>query len=922
MARLIPRTLPAARSKGLTMRTPVATYRLQLSSDFGISDAAHVARYLRRLGISHVYASPVFKSRRGSPHGYDVADPNRINDELGSEDDFEGLVESINSLGMGWIQDIVPNHMAFDSDNPYLRELLELGAHSEFRSLFDIDWDHPSAPLKGRLLAPFLGNPLERCLRKGEIRLEYDGAFMINYFEVSLPVSIWSYAQILEPVLKSGHKKGIKAGEIGRVLGDVRSGADPRVQAQVLKALLGGSFATNEPFCAAVGDAVRSINSDATRLRRLLRLQNFSLSYWRSANRTINYRRFFDIGGLICVRVEDKNNFDLTHRMISRLHSQFRDFGVRVDHIDGLRDPAAYIERLRGIINDAYLVVEKILVPGEALKDWPIHGTTGYDFLNALNSIFIDPSGGRALSEFYRSSISRTPFGETVYRCKKAAIRSLFSGDVDNIARMFAAELGVASAARRRRLKAALTEVLCAFPVYRTYLAEGGQSEADRRLIMGAICASKDRRADLSNELDQIKELLVDAKYSEKALSCFMRLQQYSGPVMAKGVEDTALYRYAPLVSANEVGGSPKTLGSEPSSLHSFNRRRRASWPLAMSATSTHDTKRGEDVRARINVISEFPSEWTQRMRTWTRLNRPLKSRVKSRLAPDRIEEVLLYQTMVGAFPFDELAATNFTSRLADYMIKAVREGKVNSSWMHPNEEYETAVASFITRLLNARGGDPFLNDFLPFQRKIAFYGMLNSLSQVVLKIASPGIPDFYQGSELWDLNLVDPDNRRPVDFEMRDALLDQMIGMSGRGDSLANLMACYRDGRIKLYSINRALRLRNEYAAVFSLGDYVPLQAEGRFQQNIVAFCRRERDDWVLAAVPRLLSHVCAEGEFPLGEARWENTTIRLTEGMPHSWRDAFSGKEVVASRHNSDYILQASDLFERFPVALLANR
>jgi len=901
------------------MRAPVATYRLQLNATFGFSDAARTAGYLRRLGISHIYASPILKSRRGSPHGYDVVDPARINDELGSKEDFDALIQTVNSLGMGWIQDIVPNHMAFATENPYIRDILELGDSSEFSALFDIDWNHRSAPLKGRLLAPFLGRPLEECLRDGEIRLAWDGGFTMNYYDISLPVSIRSYARILEPALSTLRESN--AAEMEMVLERIRSGDDLPGQAQALKVLLGRSYAAQGRLGAAIAGAVGRINSDRGELRRLLRLQNFRLSYWRAANRTINYRRFFDIGGLICVQVEDQVNFDLTHRMIGLMADRFRDFGVRVDHIDGLRDPAAYIKRLRGIVKDADIVLEKILVPGEELQAWPILGTTGYEFLNALNGIFIDRPGGRLLNEFYRRRVSREPFREIVYRCKRSAAKSLFSGDLDNLAYMFAEEFGIDSATGRRRLKAALMEIMCALPVYRTYLADGCPIGGERVRLMSAIADSKRRRDDLSNELDRINAFLMTAGSSGKALSCFMRMQQYSGPLMAKGVEDTALYRYAPLISANDVGGAPEALGSTPSSFHSFNKRRLANWPFAMNATSTHDTKRGEDVRARINAISEFPSEWTQKIRTWTRLNLPLKTIVGGRAAPDRIEELFIYQTMVGAMPFDEGELPGFASRLVEYMTKAVREGKRNSSWLHPNVEHEAAVCAFIVKLLDAGGGGPFLKDFLQFQRKVAFYGMLNSLSQVVLKIASPGVPDFYQGSELWDLNMVDPDNRRPVDFGARADILGEVCATAGSRDDLRGLMAGYRDGRIKLYTTHRALMLRNACPAVFGWGDYIPLEAEGELNECLIAFCRRARDDWALAVVPRLLSRVAAEGEFPLGEGRWKGTAIRLTEGIPHSWRDAFSGREVEAERHNSDYILRAADLLERFPVALLEN-
>jgi (1->4)-alpha-D-glucan 1-alpha-D-glucosylmutase len=901
------------------MRAPVATYRLQLNSAFGFSDAARTAGYLRRLGISHIYASPILKSRRGSPHGYDVVDPDRINYELGSEEDLKGLVRTVNALGMGWIQDIVPNHMAFDQDNPYIRDIIELGEDSEFSTLFDIDWGHRSAPMKGRLLAPFLGRPLKECLRDGEIRLAWDGEFAMNYFGLSLPLSIRSYTRILEPILR-GLKEG-DAMEVDRLLKRMRSGDGPHDQIQALKVLLGRSYATQDPLGAAIACAVRRINSDRNELRRLLRLQNFRLSYWQAANHAINYRRFFDIGGLICVRVEDRANFDLTHRMIGRLAGQFRDFGVRVDHIDGLRDPATYIKRLRGIVKDSYVVVEKILVACEGLQAWPIQGTTGYEFLNALNGIFIDQLGGGLLNEFYRRRVSRVPFGEVTYRCKRAAAKDLFSGDLDNLSYLFAEELGIDSVTGRRRLKAALTEIMCTLPVYRTYLAEGGPIGGETARLTRAIADSKRRRADLSNELDRINALLMTAGRSGKALSCFMRMQQYSGPLMAKGVEDTALYRYAPLISANDVGGSPETLGSTPSSFHSFNKRRLANWPYAMNATSTHDTKRGEDFRARINAISEFPSEWTQKIRTWTRLNLPLKTIVDGRAAPDRIEELFIYQTMVGAMPFDERELQSFAARLVEHMTKAVREGKRNSSWLHPNVEHEAAVSAFIVKSLDTVGGGPFLKDFLPFQRKVAFYGMLNSLSQVVLKVASPGVPDFYQGSELWDLNMVDPDNRRPVDFGARADILGEVCAIAGDGDDLRRLMAGYRDGRIKIYVTHRALRLRNARPEVFGRGDYMPLEAEGEFHENVIAFCRRDGDDWVLALAPRHLSRVSAEGEFPLGEERWRGTAIRLTEGMPHSWRDVFSGREVEAERHNSDYILRAADLLERFPVALLEN-
>jgi len=906
------------------MNAPVATYRLQFNASFKFSDALEIVDYLKALGVSHVYSSPIFKSRQGSLHGYDGVDPNAISPDLGSLNEFESLIDELKARGNGLGTGHCPNHLAYSPENQMLMDVLELREGSRYFKFFDIDWDHPSESLRGKLLAPFLGESIEDCLRNDRINLVYKNGFKIKYFQWEFPVSVDSYKEILESassLLGPLCKEGPELLKFKQILGEIHS-----YSARDLRDCLIVTSGRSTVLLDLLNKVARKINADRALLLRLIEGQNFRLSFWKAATREINYRRFFDINDLICLRIEDMEVFEQIHALLLRLLDGGKIDGIRVDHVDGLKDPDEYLHRIRAKAPGAYIVVEKILMPEEDLPDkWPVQGTTGYDFLNYLNRLFVDPSNEPEFNRIYSNfSGVADEFPEVLRRSKQAVVERLFSGDLDNLSRLFLNALNKRGHGREiqfARLREALFTLLTSFTAYRSYLSKESKDLGSRTSLREALARSARSRPELSSEIDAIEKLLNEIESSEEALGCFMRLQQLTGPAMAKGLEDTALYLFNRLISLNEVGGDPSLFGISADTFHSFMETRSRRWPLSMNATSTHDTKRGEDVRARLNVLSEIPLEWRLRLGKWSSLNIGKRRILRDRSVPERNEEYYIYQTLIGALPFEPHPA-EFVERMKNHMTKALREAKTNSSWLEPDEEHEGAVRSFIMEILDPSCGNEFLREFLPFQRKIAYYGMFNSLSQALIKITSPGVPDFYQGSELWDLNLVDPDNRRPIDFERRRELLDAVMRAADSPSRLGELLSGFEDGRIKLYEIHKALESRERRSRLFLEGDYTPVSVRGAYRDHIAAFCRRYRDDWSITVVPRLLSRLIRAGERPLGSRVWEDTCIILPKGAREYWTDCLSNNEFSVEKDGENYILQIGNLFNQLPVALLLSR
>ena len=1023
-------------------RVPGATYRLQLTVAFGFAAARALVPYLAALGITDLYASPVFTARRGSTHGYDVADPTRISDELGGEPEFLALTAALRERGMGLLLDIVPNHTAASVENPWWEDVLQNGPVSPYAGYFDVNW-HPGAPgLQNKILLPILGAHYGRVLENGELRLTYgEHGFRIRYYEWRLPVTARSYGEILASrlpeLLDALGPEHPAARRFAALVGELeRLSVGTTAQFREARDALWTLYREEPAIGAFVDETVESWNGRAgdprsfDRLDHLLSQQPYRLAYWRVASPEINYRRFFDISDLVSMRVEDERVFAATHEAVLRLAHAGEVTGLRIDHIDGLADPLGYLmrlqERLRpegagagdagnvssspgpgersdgeGAARGFYVVVEKILTGEEELPtEWPVCGTTGYEFARAATDVLVDETADTALDAIYQGVTGKTlDFAEVAYRQKRRVMSDLFVGDVSALAQ----RLGRLAAHDRHardlplpELEEALVQVTASFPVYRTYIRDFTVSARDRAYIEQAVAAATARHPGDVPARDFLRRVLLleapgDLPEEQRAewLRFTMRWQQFTGPIAAKGVEDTALYVYNRLLALNEVGSEPRPSArhrvpsaeyevERPDSaastrvpdaasdravarFHTWNRGRWAQWPHTLNGTSTHDTKRSEDVRARIVVLSELVAAWGERLERWREWNRHLQPVVERQPVPRGNAELLVYQTLLGAWPLspDELPA--FRERLRAYLGKASREAKEHTSWLRPNAEYEDAVTRFVDAILDERQDNRFLPDFLSFQGVIAYYGALNALSQVVLKLGAPGVPDFYQGTELWDLSLVDPDNRRPVDFERRAAWLAELDRRS-RGDRSAlarELLERWPDGRIKLYVTHQGLLFRRAHADVFADGEYLPLEVIGDRREHVCAFARRLAGRWALVVAPRLCARLTAavtssaecrapspelgttsrapdEGRqsngagdlpalrAPVGAALWGGTRLLLPAGAPGRWGNVLTGEVVeggAAAGRDQPAALDLGSVLHQFPVGLLVG-
>jgi (1->4)-alpha-D-glucan 1-alpha-D-glucosylmutase len=901
-----------------------ATYRLQFHRGFTFRDATGLVPYLDALGVSHVYASPITEARSGSTHGYDIIDHNRLNPEIGSEEDFGGLTGALHARGMGLIVDFVPNHMGIGADNAWWRDVLEWGEQSPFARYFDINWHALRADLEGRVLLPVLGEQYGVILERGEITLNFDpaeGSFSAWYFDHRFPVSPRSYTVILENggALLAGSALDFAA--IARM-------PPPTARERAAELKRGLADRARQPaVAAAIEMALRRFAGCPSKpdsfgaLHRLLEAQSYRISDWRVAAEEINYRRFFNINDLAGLRMELPELFEATHRLLFALIQRGDVQGLRIDHIDGLFDPRSYCERLQQRSSGPlYMLVEKILARYEMLPDWPVAGTTGYDFVNQVLAIFVDPEGEAAMTRLYRRMApNNESFDDVLYSCKKRIMQVNLASEMNVLAREFHL---LATHDRRTRdftlngMLAAIEEVVAAFPVYRTYASTRGASADDRRYIDWAIGQARNRwrGADVSI-FDFLRAVLTgDAAEPERApspgaaLHTAMHFQQVTGPVMAKAAEDTAFYRYVRLLALNEVGGDPRRFGMSVAAFHHLTQQRARQWPRAMVTTATHDTKRGEDARVRLALLSEMPGEWGRRVFQWLRLNRSRRSEIDGASVPDRNVEYLFYQALFGAWPpglapEDIDGLDSLAERVEAYMIKAVRERKLETSWSNPNADYEAALQRYVRAVLDGSRPNPFLAEFHAFVAALARPGAITALAQLVLKLTVPGVPDTYQGSELWDFRLVDPDNRRPVDWETRHALLEAVAATQPR-----DLAPDWQDGREKLFVTHRLLALRRTHPELFAAGDYHPVEAAGERSVHLCAFARCHRGLCLVVAVPRLVYQLYRGGE----AADWGAAEIGLPpEG---AWRDVFTGRWIEARER-----VTATELFADFPVSVL---
>lgn len=918
---------------------PAATYRLQFHRQFTFKDACSLVPYLADLGVSHVYASPIFKAYPGSTHGYDVCDHNELNPELGSRSDFEAFSAALQQQGLGLIADFVPNHMGVEGAlNTWWRDVLEAGSSSPYAQFFDIDWQPFKREIENKVLLPVLGDHYGRMLEDKALRVAFDGgAFVLCYESLSLPLAPATTLPLLQLAVKDLASSAPP--ELSSIIakiqslpalndtssGLVRGGALTRSSLRQRLALLAAPGSDLEQ---AVRRVLAEWNDPASpayydRLDGLICLQAYRLCSWRVAGEEINYRRFFDVNTLAAIRMELPEVFDATHQLLLELIDQGHITGVRIDHVDGLASPSDYLHRLRqSSPRPFYLLVEKILGPAEQLpEDWPVEGTTGYEFASQLAQLQVHGPGMALLTADYEKFAGRSPFdyAQVAYRNKKLVMETSMASELNSLGHLLH-RLAQSHWWYRdftyRALKATIREVIACFPVYRTYIDPARPApEADRRIINRALALARQRNKSMEGIIFEfLHDVLLPPEQSphpmdEELRRCFvLKFQQCTGPVTAKGVEDTSFYVYHRLVALNEVGGDPASPGISIDTFHKLNAARLEASPHCMLATSTHDTKRSEDVRARLTGLSELADAWSADVALWHTVSRKLQREVDGRLAPDANEQYLLYQTLLGAWPLEGLNSGNrddFTRRIQDYMVKALHEAKINSSWLEPNVMWDESVRDFIASLLESSRQNQFPHLIAPLAAHVARIGMVNSLAQTVLKLTSPGVPDIYQGTELWDFSLVDPDNRRPVDYALRKKHLASLAVVSP-----SQLLEQWRDGRVKMFAIQRLLALRREFPDLFSQGSCAPLFAEGHFAGHVVAFERKHRAHRMVVVVPIQSDKI---GFPPVGTA-WADTHIPASSTAA-PMRDVFTGAII----HDDTWML--SEVLAALPFAVLRS-
>ena len=843
---------------------------------------------------------------------------------------------------MHWLQDIVPNHMAYNYENQMLVDLLENGENSYYHNYFDIEWNSAFLGPSPRILAPFLGEYYKEALENGKLKLKYNQfGFTINYYENKLPLKIESYADVLSyriDELKNRHGRNhpdvikyLGILYVLRSLPDVENNDERYDQIKFIKSLIWEIYQDNKNIKVFVDENLKIFNGESSEshsyklLDNLLNVQNFKLVYWKVASEEINYRRFFNVNELISLKMENEETFNRMHSLIFKFIKEEKINGLRIDHVDGLYDPAEYLKKLKSRNKDIYLVVEKILEMEEELpENWEIDGTSGYDFLGYVNALFCKPQNEKIFSQIYTDFVGdQQELQKLIKEKKRLIIQTRMAGDVERLAALVK-EVSLSDRygvdITMHAVKKVLEEILTEFPVYRTYINREDFCERDEKYISVTLDEVRNENKLLLNEINYIGNILLQnfpEYYTDeqklKSMDLIQKFQQLTGPLMAKGFEDTTLYIYNRLISLNEVGGNPGKFGIALDEFHHFLKKRNEKWPHSLNVLSTHDTKRGEDTRARINVLSEFADEWRERVFKWKEINYRFKS--ASGNIPEENDEYFLYQTLIGSFPFEANDNQKYTARIKEYIIKAVREAKVHTAWLKPDEEYENGFTDFIQNILDDKKENKFLEDFIPFQKKVSFYGILNSLSQTLLNLTAPGIPDTYRGSELWNLSLVDPDNRGAVNYDLLNNMLNEII--NSEKTNTANLIKLLNDnlesGQAKLYIIYKVLNERRSNKSLFSEGKYVKLETGGLFSQNIVSFARIHDGNIGITLAPRFFNDIYPDQN--LDRAKWEDTFIKLLN-KNNKLQNIFTGE--IFEAENKLYL---KDVLNNFPVGYLKS-
>ncbi|WP_025762323.1 malto-oligosyltrehalose synthase [Dyadobacter tibetensis] len=903
------------------MNSIKTSYRIQFHKDFDFKKFKKIIPYLIELGVGTIYASPIFKSTAGSMHGYDGVDPKQIDPEIGTEEELLEISQLLKEHGIGWLQDIVPNHQGFSLENPWLLDVLEKGKDSYYAAFFDIEWNHPEA--KGKLLWPVLDRPLEELIREGQFSLAYiNQRLYFRYGEQLFPLHPRSYLEILETEsLRNNQAFNLLFEQLSTAL-SLEDAQQFALQWNEIRAQLEALFQSD--WEKGLFEARISEVNDEEFLKSLIQQQAYILLHWTESSRKMNYRRFFTVNELICLNIQNETVFTQYHEQIEKLLNEGVFTGLRVDHVDGLYDPRAYLHRLRSMLtDDKYLVVEKILEHGEMLPEsWPVEGTTGYEFLALVNNLLTQSRQERKFTDFYNRFIQSDEAPQSLQIEKKRMIlQEHMGGELDNLFEYLNTLLLVPEGFKEEDfsiLKEALGEMLVYCPVYRYYGQKFPLDAEETCWIHDILDQVRSSLPQLGVGVEALEKILIvnpkeaNDSYNERVGQFYARCMQYTGPLMAKGVEDTLMYVYNRFIAHNEVGDSVEAFGINREEFHRKMILRQAQTPLSLSTTATHDTKRGEDVRARLNVLSNIPEVWFETVNSWSQF---VDETLVSDEIPDRNDQYFIYQTLVGTYPIDDADHASYTERLKAYLQKAFRESKRRTSWDNPNQEYEAAVELFVDYILEKEGA--FYDFLISLVKRIDGFGKLNSLSQLLLKFTCPGVPDVYQGTELWDYSFVDPDNRRPVDYDNRQRILEWLYSDENIADHLPHTM--WEQGKtaeLKLWFTKQLMHLRQDGDHIFTKGSYIPLQVEGQYADNLLAFARVYKNRYIVVIVPLHLAELSGKEADSIGQLDWKDTCVHFPDSQQVDWKNYLHAQEYQGTEG-----FMVSEIFNGFPYAVMTG-